>query len=194
MKEDGMRRGWRSLMYVGVAGCCLLAATQAWSRSRGDNDELTLRVWKGRHEMWLEEGNRVLRKFEVALGKDPTTGKLSQGDGRTPQGDYYICEKRPRSRFHRFLGISYPNVDDAERAFAERLISADEWADIFFANLHETTPPWSTAMGGRVGIHGYGGRSPIPADWTQGCIAVSDADIDYLYDRVRLGTRVTISE
>jgi murein L,D-transpeptidase YafK len=190
-----MRGGWCWLLYVGVVGLGVLAATQAWSiRSGQKAEEFTIRVWKGRHEMWLEDGDRIVKRFRVALGKNPTVGKLSRGDGRTPQGTYYICEKRRRSRFHRFLGISYPNVDDAERAFAERLITADQWADIFFANVEHTIPPWSTAMGGRVGIHGYGGRAPVPVDWTDGCIAVSDADIDYLYDRVPLGTRVVIGQ
>jgi murein L,D-transpeptidase YafK len=171
-----------------------LAATRAWPTASENKGELNLRVWKARHEMWLEDGGRVLKKFAVALGKEPTASKLLRGDGRTPEGNYYICEKRPQSRFRRFLGISYPNVDDAERAYAERLISADEWADIFFANIQQAVPPWSTALGGRVGIHGYGGRPLLPVDWTEGCIAVSDADIDYLYDRVPLGTRVIISE
>ncbi|MFN8626763.1 MAG: L,D-transpeptidase [Candidatus Binatia bacterium] len=189
-----MRYRWRGLLYGGILGCGLLAATRAWPTGVSDNTELNLRVWKARHEMWLEDGGRVLRKFEIALGKEPTAGKAIRGDGRTPEGNYYICEKRPQSRFRRFLGISYPNVDDAERAYAERLISADEWAEIFFANIQQTVPPWSTALGGRVGIHGYGGRPELPIDWTEGCIAVSDADIDYLYDRVPIGTRVTISE
>jgi murein L,D-transpeptidase YafK len=190
-----MRFGWRGLLYVGVAGLGVLVTTQAWSMRTGDDaEDLTIRVWKSRHQMWLQDGDRILKKFPIALGKDLSAGKLFRGDGRTPEGTYYICEKRPRSRFHRFLGISYPNVDDAERAFAQHLISADEWADIFFANVEQTIPPWSTAMGGRVGIHGYGGRPPVSVDWTEGCIAVSDADIDYLYDRVPLGTRVVIGE
>lgn len=189
-----MRRVWHGLMFATITAWCVLAATQAWSSRADEKEELTLRVWKARREMWLEDGGQTLKKFTIALGKDPGSSKLLRGDGRTPEGTYYICEKRPQSRFRRFLGISYPNLDDAERAYAERLISADEWADIFFANLQQTTPPWSTAMGGRVGIHGYGGRPLLPIDWTEGCIAVSDADIDYLYDRVPLGTRVTISE
>ena len=176
----------------GVVGCTLLVATYAWpSRPQ---DEVVIHIWKARHQMQLEEGDRVLRTFAVALGKEPTANKVQRGDGRTPEGHYYICEKRAQSRFHRFLGISYPNVEDAERAFAQHLINADEWADIFFANLRQSTPPWSTAMGGSVGIHGYGGRDPVPVDWTEGCIAVSDPDIDYLYDRVPLGTRVIIDD
>ena len=144
--------------------------------------------------MALLDGDRIVRAFHVSLGKEPTVGKLLQGDGHTPEGKYYICEKNAHSRFRRFLGISYPNIDDAEKAFAQHLISADEWADIFFANVNQTIPPWSTAMGGSVGIHGTGGRPMVPVDWTRGCIAVSDADIDYLYDRVPLGTPVVIGD
>ena len=169
-------------------------AAQAWPARSDLPAELTIHVWKGRHEMVLEAGDRALRTFPVALGKEPTAGKVLRGDGRTPEGTYYICEKRPQSQFRRFLGISYPNRDDADRAFAEHLISASQWADIFFANERQITPPQETVLGGRVGIHGYGGRKPLPVDWTAGCIAVSDDDIDYLYDRVPLGTRVVISD
>jgi len=182
---------WLAVLLV---GCGVVAAHRAWSTNPDSQGELTIHVWKTRHEMWLEEGDQVLRRFQVALGKEPTASKLLRGDQHTPEGTYYVCEKRPRSRYHRFLGISYPNIDDAEKGFQERLISADEWADIWVANLLQATPPWSTALGGRVGIHGYGGEAPVPIDWTDGCIAVSDADIDYLYDVVPLGTRVVISD
>jgi murein L,D-transpeptidase YafK len=189
-----MRRGWRGALYVLVAVCSVLAVKEAWSTRPPRADELTIRVWKARREMWLLQDQAVVRRFHIALGKHPTAGKLLRGDGRTPEGKYYVCEKRPQSRFRRFLAISYPNVDDAEKAYARRLISADEWADIFFANLHQQVPPWSTLMGGDVGIHGYGGRPQRPVDWTLGCIAVSDADIDYLYDVVPIGTPVVISD
>jgi murein L,D-transpeptidase YafK len=190
-----MRRGRGELWLAGVLALvsCVLAG-RAWPTAPGSQGGLTIHVHKARHELVLQEGDHVLRSFQVALGRDYTASKLYRGDGRTPQGRYYICEKRPNSRFRRFLGISYPNIDDAERAYAERLISADEWADIFFANLQQTIPPWSTALGGRVGIHGYGGRQELPIDWTEGCIALHDADIDYLYDVVPLGTPVIIGD
>jgi murein L,D-transpeptidase YafK len=190
-----MRWGWRELWLAGVATVAsVLAVSQAWPTSVGGQGALSITVHKARHELVLREGDQVLRTLQIALGKDHTASKLFRGDGRTPEGQYYICEKRPNSRFRRFLGISYPNIEDAERAYRERLISADEWADIFFANLQQSVPPWSTALGGRVGIHGYGGREELPIDWTEGCIAVSDADIDYLYDVVPLGTPVSISD
>ena len=190
-----MRRRWREFWVAGVVtvGSCLLV-NQAWPTSAGSRGALAIHVHKARHQMVLQEGDHVLRTLTVALGKDHTAGKLYRGDGRTPEGRYYICEKRANSRFRRFLGISYPNIDDAEKAYTDRLISADEWADIFFANLQQTVPPASTALGGRVGIHGYGGREEIPVDWTEGCIAVTDADIDYLYDVVPLGTPVVIGD
>jgi len=192
--RDGGTRWSAFWLAVVLSVAFLPVLLHGWPASAHDSGDLLIRVWKTRHELWLQDGDEIVRKFPIALGKEPTAGKLVRGDGRTPEGRYYICEKRSRSRFHRFLGISYPNIDDAERAYAEHLINADEWADIFFANLQQSTPPWSTVLGGRVGIHGYGGRPTIPIDWTEGCIAVTDPDIDYLYDRVPLGTPVVISE
>ena len=99
-----------------------------------------------------------MRQFRVALGRQPRFGKEVQGDDRTPVGRYYIADKNADSRFHRFLGLSYPNIDDAERGYQRGLIGAEQWADIFFANLRGDAPPSGTALGGRVGIHGFGGR------------------------------------
>jgi len=186
-----MRWGLWALGCLGaLCGARLLAASEGGMKP--DADPLALHVWKARHEMSLLEYGQVVRTFNVALGRDPKAGKLIRGDGRTPRGRYYVCEKRPQSRFHRFLGISYPNIEDAEQAYAKQLISTDEWAAIFFANLELAAPPWSTRLGGHVGIHGYGDRAEVPVDWTEGCIAVRNVDIDYLYDRVPLGTPVII--
>lgn len=187
-------RGWQYWLAGVISIFGVGAATTAWPSHTHDSQAPVIHIHKLKHQMTLQEGDRVVRTFRVALGTNPTARKLLRGDHRTPEGQYYICQKRPQSRFHRFMGISYPNIDDAERAFSARLISADEWAAIFFATLQQTTPPWQTALGGQVGIHGYGGRDPVSFDWTEGCIAVSDADIDYLYDRVPLGTPVIISD
>ncbi len=94
----------------------------------------------------------------------------------------------------RFLGINYPNLDDAERGYAEGLIDAQEWADVYFANVRGpgTTP--RTVLGGHIGIHGYGNRPYLPIDWTQGCIAVSNEEADFLYHRLPIGTPVLIHE
>lgn len=153
-----------------------------------------LYVWKGRRLMVLREGEKIVRRFDIVLGTDPNDPKLLRGDNRTPEGTYFVTEKKTRSAYRRFLGLNYPNITDAERALQHSLISQEEWADILFANLRGVTPPWNTLLGGRIGIHGYGDRPELKIDWTQGCIAVRNDDIDFLFDRVRLGARVLIKE
>jgi murein L,D-transpeptidase YafK len=187
-------RGWRAVLIGATVVAAAASGVRAEERRQGNSTLPVIQVWKSRHEMWLEQHGRVTRKFHVSLGSNPRDGKLRQGDGRTPVGRYYISEKLPNSRYHRFLGISYPNVDDAERGFAAQLITADQWADILFANLRGETPPWQTPLGGRVGIHGQGRRQRGGLDWTQGCIAVSDHDIEYLYAVVPVGTPVHIHD
>ena len=154
---------------------------------------LTIHIFKERRQMLLKQGDHVLRTFGVRLGRQPVGTKEYRGDNRTPEGQYYVSEKKASSRFHRFLGISYPNRDDADRAFSQRLISANEWADIFVANVRRSVPPSSTLLGGRVGIHGLGGRQRSLFDWTEGCIAIGDAEIEYLYEVVPVGTPVIIT-
>jgi murein L,D-transpeptidase YafK len=151
-------------------------------------------IWKSRRLMVLREGDEIVRRFEIVLGIEPDDPKLRRGDNRTPEGTYFVSEKQTQPSFRRFLGLSYPNVSDAERALHGSLISQEEWADILFANLRGETPPWNTRLGGRIGIHGYGDRPELNIDWTKGCIAVRNDDIEYLYARIRIGTQVHIKE
>ncbi|GIW43518.1 MAG: hypothetical protein KatS3mg077_0800 [Candidatus Binatia bacterium] len=153
-----------------------------------------LEIDKRSRVMRLWEAERLVRTFRIALGKQPNGAKQHRGDGRTPVGRYYIGDKRPSRRFHKFLALSYPNLGDAERGLQQHLIDQDLWADILFAHLERTLPPQNTLLGGGVGIHGYGGRVELPIDWTEGCIAVTDSEIDYLYETLPLGTPVDIRE
>lgn len=182
-----------------AAGAVLMTSWTAVARAelvslRSDSLQPLLEVWKGRRQMEIRQGDVVLRRFRVALGGDPKLGKRIRGDGRTPVGQYFISEKNPRSSFRRFLNLSYPNIEDAERGYSDRLIDVDQWANIYLENLQFKTPNWRTLLGGRVGIHGYGNRPYSPEDWTEGCIAVSNEDIDFIYERVEIGTPVLIHE
>ena len=179
-------------MLMAVVLLAVLAGVAA-TEARSDSVP-TLEIWKAKREMWLKQDGHVVRKFRISLGSEPGANKQYRGDGRTPVGTYYVSDKRANSPFHRFLGISYPNIDDAERGFAEHLITADEWADILFANFRHQPPPSHTPLGGRVGIHGLGGRRAEGIDWTAGCIAVSDADIEYLFRVVPVGAPVQIHD
>ena len=111
-----------------------------------------------------------LKSFEIDLGRSPVGNKNTEGDGKTPEGTYYIDRKNPQSTFYRSLGISYPNAKD--RAKAKRL-GIQPGSDIF--------------------IHG---ESPLDEDqwpdWTAGCIAVKNHEIQEIYNRVAIGTPITI--
>jgi murein L,D-transpeptidase YafK len=138
----------------------------------------TLVVFDGDEEVW---------RVPVVLGRNPAD-KQREGDLATPEGEFYICYKNPGSQYHRFLGLSYPNVEDAERGLAGKLITAAECEQIRQAIAKRECPPWKTALGGEVGLHG-----PCPnRAWTHGCIAMSVEQIERLYNLLDIGDEVRI--
>jgi murein L,D-transpeptidase YafK len=155
-------------------------------------------VDKSERQMVVQDGRGYRETFRVALGPHPEGDKELEGDGRTPEGDFYVCHKVRHNRFHRFLGLSYPAPDDATRGQALGLLQPIELRSILRAFRRREMPPWRTALGGGVGIHGYGRRRleatqhAAGADWTDGCIAVSNDEIERVYAHVRVGTRVVI--
>jgi murein L,D-transpeptidase YafK len=96
--------------------------------------------------------------------------------------------KNPESSYHLSLGLSYPNIEDAERGLRENLISQTEYDSIINAIDDGVGPPQTTALGGFIYIHGEGGSK----DWTRGCVALENADIEELYEAVSLGTPISI--
>ena len=131
---------------------------------------------------------RVLKQYAIVLGSNDSGPKQGEGDRRTPEGEYYICFKNPQSRFHLSLGLSYPNLTDAGRGLAQGVISEEEYRQIAEAQRYKQIPPWKTALGGEIFIHG--GKDMREA--TVGCIAVSDQDIEEIFPLVELGTPVVI--
>jgi murein L,D-transpeptidase YafK len=167
--------------------------------TRASAESVRIVVWKQRRVLEVLNTNRVIRRYAISLGISPVGGKEVRGDGKTPVGRYYVYEKRPSNRFRWFLALNYPDSEDADRAFEAGRISADTWADIWIADRTGQTPPWDTPLGAFVGIHGTGanGRKAklrLASDWTDGCIAVSDRDIEDLYALVPVGTAVEIHE
>ena len=126
-------------------------------------------VSKARREMLLVRGNAVLRSYRIALGREPVGHKEREGDGRTPEGRYVIDRRNPKSRYHLALHISYPNAEDAERARAA-----------------------GTEPGGDIMIHGLKDGERREGDWTQGCIAVTDEEMDEIWGLVPDGTAIEI--
>lgn len=127
-------------------------------------------VDKGDRRMRLYHNDEVLRTFRIGLGFAPVGHKQFEGDGKTPEGLYHIDRRNPNSRFHLSIGISYPNA--ADRAFAEAQ---------------------GKSPGGDIFIHGKGPRHQRSrGDWTEGCIWVTDREMEDIYAMVRTGTPILI--
>jgi len=148
----------------------------------------SLIIYKARREMELYDGDKLLKTYPIALGLNPVDDKRKEGDGCTPEGHFYICTKNDRSKFHLFLGLSYPNEEDAERGLKAGLISKEGHDKILQALAARETPPWDSLLGGEIGIHGGGSD----AHWTQGGIAVENEDIEELFLIVDVATPVKI--
>jgi murein L,D-transpeptidase YafK len=129
----------------------------------------SVQVNKGDRQLYLLHDDRVLRSYDVSLGFAPVGHKQIEGDGRTPEGAYRINRRNPNSAYHLSLGISYPNVDDVAYA----------------ASIGE--PP-----GGEIFIHGWSEVLATSRDWTAGCIAVRDREIEEIYSMVNDGTVIYI--
>ncbi len=136
----------------------------------------SIAIHKQLREMLVFNNGILVKGYSVSLGSSPEGDKEFEGDGKTPEGWYFINGKNPNSIYHKNLGVSYPNAEDI--AFA--------------ASIDKHT-------GGDIKIHGlpqgYEGfrRKYLAKDWTAGCIAVSNKEIDELYDAVKVGTPVFIT-
>jgi murein L,D-transpeptidase YafK len=146
-------------------------------------------VNKRNRELLLFDGDTLLRRYHVGLGFSPVDDKVLEGDGCTPEGEFYICVKNATSKFYLSLGLSYPNAEDAERGLRDGLITKAQHDQIISAISRRVRPPWDTPLGGQIFIHGNGSRS----DWTWGCVAVEDAEIKELFDALPMGTPVRIN-
>jgi len=145
-------------------------------------------VHKAKRQLRLYSGDRALRTYPAGLGFQPVGDKQREGDGRTPEGTFYICNKNRDSKYYLSLGLSYPNTEDAARGLREGLITQEQHDRILRAIERREQPPWDTPLGGEIFIHGNGAKR----DWTWGCVALEDEDIRELFEAVPLGTPVVI--
>lgn len=155
--------------------------------------EISIHIWKERRDLELVSDGEVIATYSVGLGGWPWDHKIAQGDSRTPEGEYYICVKKASNKFYRSLGISYPNKEDAANGYKYNVISKRQKNAIDKAIDNRQQPPWDTALGGAIMIHGEG-EEGIGAefDWTAGCIAVNNEVIDILWEYCKMGCDVII--
>lgn len=159
-----------ALALSGCAGGWPLQRDPSWPEV-GPGEVTRLHVLKGERLLRLEAADQVVREYQVGLGFEPGGPKRIQGDGRTPEGLYRIDRRNPQSAFHLSLGVSYPSPEDRVRA-------------------------WSQGMspGGDIFLHGSPNEAdPEPSgDWTRGCIAVHNAEIEEIWRLVPNGCPILI--
>lgn len=132
-------------------------------------DVTRIEVHKARRRMYLLHHDQVLRGYDIELGFAPEGHKTQEGDGRTPEGRYYIDRRNPNSAFYLSVGISYPNAADRAQAKAR-----------------------GVSPGGDIFIHGTPTAFRGQKDWTAGCIAVTDREMREIYAMVKMRTVVDI--
>ena len=159
-------------------------------------DEIWLEVDTGAAELRVMRGAEVLEIYQdIAVGRSGTTRDKRRLDRRTPLGEFRIRLVKNNSSFHRFFGFDYPRLDQADRALQQGDLPVAEYLAIRNAVRSGHTPPQNTTLGGHLGIHGIGAGDPeIHEDynWTNGCVALTNAQIDALTRWVRIGTRVVV--
>ncbi len=157
--------GWVAILVavIGLSGC-------GSKFKRYNGPEVTqIQVSKADRKLYLFNNDRVLKSYDIGLGFAPVGAKQFEGDGKTPEGAYFISYKNPDSQYHLSLKISYPNE-----------------ADIAFAEAQGKSP------GGDIVIHGGPVNPTNKRDWTWGCIAVTDREIEVIYSMVKEGTPIYI--
>ena len=132
-------------------------------------------VEKAKRRMKFINQGKTIAVYSIALGSDPVGPKRCQGDGKTPEGRYIIASKNEGSSFHKSMKVSYPNDEDRKLS---RDLKCDPGGDIMLHGLPN----------GR----GWLASSHRLIDWTNGCIAITDQEMDELWSHVSAGTKVEI--
>lgn len=145
-------------------------------------------VYKEKRRLYVIQANVLVRDYPVALGLQPQGDKEKAGDGRTPEGDFSIASKESMGRFSKTLRINYPDKKHAERAYFSGLLTAAQFKEIHTALEKRMKPPIDNPIGGRIAIHGGGAHK----DWTDGCIALYDSDLEELFQLAHIGSPISI--
>ncbi len=155
-----------------------------------------VRVSKHDKKLYLYEGGTLVTTYAADFGYNPVADKRQRGSAlsrdhwRTPEGTFFVVERNARSQFYKAFLLNYPTAEDARRGFADGLISRRDHDAIVEAEAGFRRPPMNTPLGGMIEIHGKGTGAGV--NWTQGCVAVRNDDIDALWTHVHTGTPVVI--
>jgi murein L,D-transpeptidase YafK len=145
-------------------------------------------VQKEKRRLYVFAQDVLVREYPVGLGRSPAGDKDKGDDGKTPEGEFYICGKKSGEALRKVMIISYPSRKHAERAHFQGALPLSGVRNIISAVQNGLQPPWDTPLGGNIGIHGGGAHD----DWTNGSVALYDSDMSELYTIAQLGTPVHI--
>lgn len=177
-------------MIIGLFGFSVMQNT-----ARADNG-VWIDVDTAEQTLLVMQGDSVKAVFEnVAIGRYGTTWSKVTKDDKTPLGRFRVGWVNEKSRYYRFFGLNYPNLDTANRALEENRIDEETWLSIKQAKSRGRTPPQDTLLGGHIGIHGIGrGDQEIhhKYNWTNGCVALTNEQIDRLGKWIKPGIWVNI--
>lgn len=189
-----MNLSWYGKIFLPILALSLYAATVV------ADDTYDIIVSKSRQELDVIRGDQIIKQYRIAYGKGGNGPKRVQGDSKTPVGVYRIINFRNNSNFHYFMQLDYPNLLDAWYGYKNNIITATEFKEIANAYKSRQVPPQDTRLGGNIGIHGLGNatmeRLKIHEvfNWTNGCIALTNEQINDLKQYVSIGTKVVIRE
>ncbi len=178
---------FRFLLVVFAVSMLISTAAIAENQVQIDTQTETLTV--------LDDDKPILVLDQISIGRFGARQDKRVGDGMTPLGEYRVISIKQSKRFHFFIGLDYPSVADANRGLENGIITPSQAKAIISAHAKGSLPPQNTSLGGHIGLHGVGMGDPdvhARYNWTQGCIAITNAQLDQLLPLVRVGTRVEI--
>lgn len=180
--------------YIFVAYLLLLC-----NNASADKNQYALVISKSAQELTIIDGEEVVKQFHITYGSGKGAKRII-GDKKTPLGIYKIINFKSNSKFHYFMQFNYPSMSDAWYGYRDKIITAKEFKNIINAIKNDKIPPQNTKLGGYIGIHGLGRTTSkklaIHRDfnWTKGCIAMTNEEINDLRNYVTIGTKVIINE
>jgi murein L,D-transpeptidase YafK len=187
-----------SLLIKFITIALLVISSLSLSVKASDNIELL--ISRSTHTLTVIKGPVTLNTFKVAFGSGGKKAKLKEGDHSTPKGTYVINRISDSENFHLFMQLNYPNIADAKRALKHELINRKQYRAILLAQIEGRMPPQNTPLGGAIGIHGIGVETKYKieihqfVDWTKGCIAMRNNEVDTLRRYITQGTKVVITD
>ena len=150
-------------------------------------------VDKSDYQLYIFKNDKLIQQLNITHGFSTNKEKNKINDKATPEGVYFITHHNPNSKYHLSLGISYPNAIDAENGLKKNIINPEESNNIKQKHSQFKTTLQNTNLGGDIFFHGNsGGKFDTLGQWTQGCIRMSNADIEYLFNLIPDKTGIKI--